>query len=423
MSAESVINPLNAFDPFDPEVIESPWDFFAALRREAPLYELPNKAYYIISRYDDVQRAAMDTDTFSSNLVAVLLQDSGEAAPQFLNMANDTGGDEEGAQAGDALAIADPPVHTRQRKVSNRAFTPRRVALMEEEITSLVSTLIDQFIDTGFCDWVSALAVPLPMTIIVRMLGLPEADIPQLKLWSDHAVAILSGVNTPDELAEHGLQALNMSEYLTQKVAILRSQPNEGVISDLIRESESEEGSVNSNEIVSIVMQLVTAGNETTTSLIGSALWHMLKTPHLQQQLREQPEAIETFIEEVLRLETPLFGHFRLVKKDTTIDGKPLPAGSRVMLSWASANRDERKFNVPATLDLQREKPRSHVAFGYGIHHCIGAALARLEARIAIEIILARTSDIRLSTDNDFRHVKSLMVRSLETLNIEFDQQ
>lgn len=412
------------FDPFDPEVIESPWEFFEALRREAPLYELPNKAYYLISRNEDVMRAVMDTDTFSSNLVAILLQDSAEDAPQFINLVNpdNKNNDDTGPlQSADALAIADPPAHTRQRRVSNRAFTMRKVGAMEDHIRRLAHELLDPILLRGHCDWVKEFSVPLPMTIIVRLLGLAEADIPQLKIWSDHSIALLNGINSSEEFMQHGIAAAQMMEYLAQQVDRAKQNPGEDVIGNLIKESALDAQALSRNEIVSILTQLLTAGNETTTSLIGSAVMLMLKTPGLQQKLREHPEQIETFIEEALRLESPFHGHFRLVKKDTQIAGQPLPAGSRVMLLWSSANRDEHAFPCSHQLDMQRDKPRAHLSFGYGIHHCIGASLARSEARIALETLLMKTRDIRFSPDNDFRHVPSLMVRGLQKLNLELE--
>lgn len=418
MQPSSAIQALSEINPFDAEVIESPWEFFEALRREAPLYEMPNKAYYVISRYEDVMRAVMDTDTFSSNLVAVLMQQDCDGPLAFLDMGVGGQQDENGPGVVDVLAIADPPEHTVQRRASNRAFTLRRVAQMEADIRQLAESLTDQFIAEGRCDWVQALAVPLPMTIIVRLLGLPEADIPQLKRWSDHSVALLSGVNTEAELIEHGLQIMHMVTYLDQQVERIANDGTDGVIRDLLDASDAEH--LSQRQITSILVQLITAGNETTTSLISSAMHVMLKTPGLQQQLRAHPDQIDTFIEEALRLESPFYGHFRLVKKDTQVQGKPLPAGSRVMLLWASANRDGAQFSQQDTVDMQRAKPRSHLAFGYGIHHCIGAALARAEARIAFETILRRTQHIQLAEDNDFQHLHSLFVRSLKRLNVEF---
>jgi cytochrome P450 len=411
---------LAEFDPFDPEVIENPYAFFAALRREAPLYELPNKAYYLISRHEDVTRAVMDIETFSSNLVAVLMADQSDGSPQLLNMAGMSAGDPDAPA--DALAIADPPAHTRQRRVSNRAFTMRNVASMEDDIRKLANQLLDPVLARGKCDWVKDFAIPLPMTMIVRLLGLPMEDLPRLKNWSDCAIGVLSGLRRSEEVAANALELTKMVEYITVQLDLAKQNPREGVISDLVRASEADSESLSRGELISIIAQLITAGNETTTSLIGTAVMRMLRTEGMQQTLREEPEKIPAFIEETLRLDTPLKGHFRLVKKDTEVAGKPLPSGSRVMLLWASANRDDREYPAADQFDLGRfSKPSVHFSFGYGIHHCLGAALGRAETRIALETLLARTKQIELGPDNDFHHVPSLLVRSLRKLDLHIE--
>ena len=292
---------------------------------------------------------------------------------------------------------------------------------MQDDIRALVNELLEPILSRGQCDWVKEFAVPLPMTIIIQLLGLPLEDLPQLKVWSDLAISLLSGINTADELVQKGVEVAKILDYLAEQVEIAKLNPREGVISDLIRESADDSEALSHKEIVAILVQVLTAGNETTTSLISSAMMLMLKTPGMQQQLREHPDRIEAFLEEVLRLETPLLGHFRLVKNDTQVGGRDLPAGSRVMLLWASANRDEEAFTSPDVIDLERSKRRAHLGFGHGLHLCIGAALARMEARIALETLLARTRHIALAPHNDFRHVPSLMVRGLRELTLQVE--
>lgn len=229
-------------NPFEREVVESPWEFFDLLREQSPVYQLPNKAYYLVSRYEDVMQAVMDTETYSSNLVSVLMTGAGaNDSPDMLNLSGGEGGD---ARATDVLAIADPPQHTRQRRVANRAFTLRRVKKMEATIRALSHSLIDQFKHPEV-DWVHSFAIPLPMTIIIELLGFPLEDMPKLKRWSDASVALLSGINSAEEFGR--------------------------------------------DEIVSMLVQLLSAGNETTASLIGSAMWLLLQDSDLQAQLRQFP--------------------------------------------------------------------------------------------------------------------------------------
>jgi len=405
---------LADLDPFDPDVVQEPHEFFAALRREAPLYRLPNGAYSLISRYRDVRDAALNPEVFSSNLVAVMMQ--GVEQPELLTF--------EGASAArvDVLATADPPVHARQRKLSNRAFSMRRVAALEPAIRALAESLVGAILPhggarSGAADWVREVAVPLPMTVIAGLIGLPGEDIPQLKRWSDHAIAILSGTNTPAQLAEHTAQVGQLAAYFGERVADAARAPKDDVLGDLVRATDGSEA-LTREEIVAILLQLLTAGNETTTSLIGSALRLLLQNPEVEARIRTDSALLEPFLEEVLRLESPLHGHFRLVRRDTEVAGVPLPQGGRVMLLWGAANRDGDEFPNPDAIDLARPNARAHLGFGLGLHHCIGAALARLEARVVFETLLARTRALRLA-DGKLVHVPSLLVRSLVSLPVE----
>ena len=402
---------LADFDPLSPDVVQEPHAFYAALRREAPLYRLPNGAYSLISRYRDVRDAAMNPEVYSSNLVAVLLQ--GAELMAF-----------EGGSTGtmDALATADPPLHARQRKLSNTAFSMRRVAALEPAIRALAESLVGAILPHGgarwrSADWMREVAVPLPMTVIAGMIGLPSEDIPQLKRWSDAAVGLLSGLNTPAQLAEHVTQVGELTAYFFQRVDEAARAPKDDVLGDLVHACAGSEA-LTREEVVSILLQILTAGNESTTSLIGSALRLLLENPAVEVRVRADRALLEPFIEEALRLESPFHGHFRLVRRDTEVAGLPLAKGSRVMLLWGAANRDADEFPNPDAIDLARRNARAHLGFGFGIHHCIGAALARLETRVALETLLTRTSAIR-RVEGKLTHVPSLLVRCLTALPVE----
>lgn len=406
---------LADFDPFDPAVVKEPHAFYAALRRQAPLYRLPNGAYSLISRYADVRDAAMKPEVYSSNLVAVLME--GMERPELLAFAGNAP-----TSAVDALAIADPPVHTHQRKLANKAFSMRRVAALEPSVRALAESLVDAILPQegarwSTADWMRDVAVPLPMTVIAGLIGLPSGDIPQLKRWSDSAVALLSGVNTSAQLAEHAREVGELTAYFDRRVEEAAHAPKDDVLGDLVRACEGAEA-LTGEEVVSILLQILTAGNESTTSLIGSALWLLLENPDVEARLRADRALLEPFIEEALRLESPFHGHFRIVRRDTEIAGQPLPAGSRVMLLWGSANRDADEFPNPDGVDLARPNGKAHLAFGIGIHHCIGAALARLETRVVLETLLARTRAFR-RCEGKLEHVPSMLVRCFTALPIE----
>lgn len=403
---------LTRFDPLGDAVVQEPADFYAALRAEAPLFQLPN-GVHVISRFEDVKRATLDTDTFSSNLVAIIMSGSGRAEDsQVLELSSGR------EQPTDVLAIADPPQHTRHRKVTNRAFTPRRVAAFEPRIRELADSLVEDYVSRGGGDWVADVAVPLPMTIIVELLGLPPGDTGYLKDLSDAAVATLSGINTEAQMLEHSIKVQEMLRYMGQRFDEAVLAPGDSVLGDLAVAAQEEGEFFTREGVMGMLLQLLTAGNESTASLIGSAMLLLLRDDALQRRLRDDPLLIEAFIEETLRLESPFKGHFRITRKDTQVGGVPLAAGSRVMLLWGSANRDETAFDDPPRVDLSRQPLRTHMAFGYGIHQCIGAPLARAEARIAIETVLARTDWLRLAPGNDFAYIPSLLVRGLRELRV-----
>src|SRR5215510_1760535 len=310
---------LASFDPFSLDVVQEPHAFYAALRREAQLYR-----------------------------------------PELLSL---TGAAATGAV--DALAIADPPVHGRQRKLSNKAFSMRRVAALEPAIRALAESLVGAILPPRGARWSSAefmreVAVPLPMTVIAGLIGLPDEDIPQLKQWSDSAVALLSGVNTPAQLANHAGEVAQLIAYFGLRVDEAARAPGDDVLGDLVRACEGSEA-LTRDEVIAILLQILTAGNESTTSLIGSALWLLLENPDVEARLRADRTQVEAFIEEALRLESPFHGHFRLVRCDTEVAGRPLPKGSRVMLLWSAANRDGDEFANPDAIDLARRNGRAHL--------------------------------------------------------------
>ena len=405
-------------NPFSPEVIASPWEFFAQLRERAPVYALPNNAYYLVSRYQDVKVIALDTETYSSNLVSVMLSTNADNAagkpPEMLNL---SGGKGQKAQATDVLAIADPPQHTRQRRVANRAFTMRRVANMEQRIAALCHELLSDIKSEEF-DWVKQFAAPLPLIIIMELIGFPLADREKLKRWSDASVALLSGINTAEELVAHGEQINQLIAYLAEHYDRAFESPGDNLLGDLIVESKLDDQQFGRDEIVSMLVQLLSAGNETTASLVGSGMLMLCQDQSLQHELRQNPDKISAFVEEVLRLESPFHGHFRLVKKDHVLHGVELKAGDRLMLMWSSTGRDAEQFEAPLTVKLDRQKPKSHLAFGYGIHHCIGAALSRAEARIAFETVLVNSKNVELNPIESVSYIPSLFIRSLEKLDI-----
>ena len=405
---------LASFDRYASDTLENPYAFYAALRREAPVHRDAKTGTFWVSRHEDLRRVVMSPETYSSNLVAVLFsrEDSG---PEVVRLSS------HGPKPVDVLATVDAPSHTRQRKLVNPAFAPRRVAALEPAVRQLAQELIEPLARRGHTDWMEELARPLTMTLIADLLGLPRADIPRLRSWSDDGSSILSGINTAQELARYGRSVMEFNRYLAARFDDASGDTRDDVLGTLVRATTARNEALSTDEVVAILLQLVIAGNESTASLIGSAARLLLEHPQLEARLRRDPSLIPSFIEEALRLESPFQAHFRLVQSDTKLADVMLPAGSQLMLLWGSGNRDERVFSRPDEVDLERESLRAHLGFGMGIHHCIGAALARLEARVALETLLVSTKTIRMDPAHPIRHRPSVHMRQLESLPLELE--
>jgi cytochrome P450 len=361
---------------------------------------------------EDVRHVVRHPELFSSNIVAIVTGIMPEIRAER----------ERGGGLVDVLATADPPVHGRQRRLANVAFNVRRVAERAPAIRALAEELVDGFSDAPRVELMSAFAVPLPLMVIADFLGLPRADAPHLGRWSDHGVAALSGLATPAELVEHAGAMAEMSQYLAARARAEQANPGNGFLGDLVRARGDGDEHLSFDEIVATLSQLVIAGNESTASLIGSAVRLLAEDPVLTARLRATPDRIPAFIDETLRLESPFQGHFRVARTDTELGGVPIPQGARLMVCWASANRDERAFACPESIDLERANAKEHVAFGEGIHFCLGAPLARLEAGIALETLLARFRDLRLVAGFVPRYVPSFFIRRLAALELELDR-
>jgi cytochrome P450 len=347
---------LRKFDPIQSETIECPYAFHRALRQEAPVHQLPGACYYVVSRFADIQHVVMHPELFSSNLMATLMaRPDGGAAMLDIRA--------QGHEQVDALALADPPVHTRQRKLVNKAFNVRRIAALEPAIRVLANRLVDGFAVRGRVEWMEQFAVPLPLTVIADLLSLPRADLDRLRLWSDGGAQLFSGVNTAEEFAELNRQMADFHQYLAEQFVRHCRKPGDDLIGDLVRATQDPAESLTHAEAVAILVQLVSAGNETTTSLIGAAVQRLLSERGALAAVRRDRSILANFIEETVRLESPFYGHFRVVMRDTVLGGVPLAAGARLMLLWSSGNRDEAQFRDADRFDPERANLASGRAF------------------------------------------------------------
>lgn len=399
-------------DPFSPAALEDPYPLYDRLRDEAPVWEVPDTGLHLVTGHDQILSVVNDPETYSSRLVALLLA-GGEGVTLV------EGGEAMGPA--DVLAVSDPPDHTRHRRLTRPAFSERRITALEPEIRTTVEGALGAAVESGTAEWMGAVASLLPVTMIARVLGLPDDDVPRLKAWSDAGVELLGGVASPERMDELLRTTGGFLTYCAAQVDRGRGPGAHGVIADLGR--AVDDGTISTDEATAMVLQLVIAGAESTASLIGSAVRILAERPGLQTELRQGPERIPEFVEEALRRESPFRGHFRVTTRDTTLAGVALPQGSRLMLMWGSANRDPGEHACPGSVDLDRPNPRGHFGFGWGLHFCIGAPLARLQARVALETLLAGTEHFELAVDAEApRHVPSLFVRRLAHLHLRLDR-
>ncbi len=399
------------FDPFSAQTIENPYPFYEALRDEAPLFKPKGANCYYLSRYEDIKQVAMDPDRFSSNIVAILLAGgSGRLStfvPPQLPMAPP-----------DVLALQDPPIHRVQRKIATAGLGKGFVEALEPRVRELVDQRMDVVLSAGQVDWMDAFAFRIPIALALDILSIPDDDAMEVKAWADEAISLLSGVNTRWELARKVWNGFGFFKWcrVQFREAEGRESPPGSMMAALI--DAVRQGTMSRREAAATVLQIIIAGSDSSASLMGSMVRLLAQNPGVQEELRSHPELIPAFVEETLRLESPFQGHFRKTKVPVELHGQELPPNARVMLLWASGNRDPRKWPNAAEIDLRREGPRQHLGFGYGIHLCLGAPIGRMEGRIALEQLLERTDWVELA-GNDFPHRKSVFVRTLERLPIK----
>jgi cytochrome P450 len=388
-------------DPFSSSVLDDPYDTYARWRTEGPVHTVPELGIHLVLSHSAVVEAVARTDDFSNNLTAFFMID--DTGKQVLVDATGGGGI-------DVLATADEPVHGQQRKSLNRPFGVPRMAGLEPKVRTMVSELLGRAVPNRRFDWVDAVASLLPIRAIALLLGLPDEDSPQLKFWSDEGIELLSGF--ADAARLHGCMA-HVEEFTRYLATKLETPAPDAVIATIA--AAMARGEYDRDNATAMLVQLVGAGSDSTSGLTGSCALALARDPQLQQRLRDEPACVPPFVEEVLRLETPFRGHFRHVLRDTEIGDVPVRAGERLLLVWAAANRDPAVYERPDEIDLERDT-RTHLGFGWGIHHCIGAPLARLEARVAVEELLASTRDVALDPNATPRWVRSLFLRRLAEL-------
>ncbi|MDH3753132.1 MAG: cytochrome P450 [Acidimicrobiia bacterium] len=405
-------------DIFDPATMENWYPTYDLLREQCPVYEVPGKNQFFVTRYDDLTAVLRDTTLFrrGGGSAAVLMKNP-EATRIY---------EEKGWPRWQPLAT-EPPLHRRYRELVDPWFSVAGSETRRPLITGLGNDLLDAWIDDGEVEYVSQFALPLPVAVITLLLGFPLSDIEQLKEWSEAWVMPFAGGLAPDDEIHVAEKGVEFQHYIAGTIAEKRRKPGDDVISHLTTamfdDPAGRPRALTDHEIIGIIDHLYIGGNETTTFALTSGLWLLVRHPEVEAALRADPSLVRRFVDEVVRLESPTQGLYRQVAADTELHGCPIPKGAAVHLRYAAANRDPRAFPDPTSIDLARPNGHRHVAFSLGETHCPGAGLSRLEQTIATEAILRRIQNITFApARNDFSHHRNFTLRALKELHIEFDR-
>lgn len=419
---------LDDFGLFDPTIQQCPHAYYAKMQQEAPVFAAatPGAELYLITRYDDVVEVVRDTDTFSSQF-----DTSSHMSSELAKRMADLYRIEGGYPPVRTMLTADPPAHTRFRRLISKAFTPKVIADLEPTIRDITTGLIDAMLaataDGSSLDFVEAFAVPLPVTVIAKALNVPDDRLADFKRWSDASIAGIGTNISIDERLEAEREVIEFQKYFAHQLESRETSPQDDLLTNLLnaRINRDEDGIGDAEadhltmaEMLSIIQQLLVAGNETTTKMLTEMMRLLGEHPGEWQHLREDPERARSIIEETLRISTPVQGMFRVVRHDTTVAGVDIPAGARVVAMYSAANRDPSVFDGPQSFCPERDGATDHLAFGRGIHYCVGAALARLEGKVALEELARRLSSFELDPANAFEYHPSFMLRGLKRLDV-----
>lgn len=406
------------FYPLSAGNFRQPYRYYRLLRDDYPLYHMASEGFFILSRYEDITRYCKETELLSNKLVEILAtgrpKPPGKKGPSAVERLG-----EWGILPVDVLALQDPPVHTAERKIGHSGFNAHSVRALEAEVETLCDEMMAEFLPHGRVEFVQDFAWRLPMRLIIRYLGLPEDDFEQIKQWCVDGIRSLSGTASRSEQIAIAASSAQFMRYLWHQYRRISRQGGDSFTALLARQANDPDSIMTDQRAVATLLQLLIAGSDSSASSMASAIKVMVENPALEQRLRQRPEDIPLFIEEVFRTESAFQGHFRLTTRPCVIHGVELPAASRIFMLWASGNRDERFWGDDAdSFNMDRANVKKHLTFGHGIHACIGRELARMEIRIVISKLLANIEQLAIVGDTPYE--ANLFARTLTRLPLAF---
>lgn len=413
--------PLDQINSFDPDVLQDPYPYFSRLRDEAPVYRDPKTGIVSVSTYDLIMEVNRQPMVFSNDFSAQLRSGSTAAIDADELAILNTG-----YTPVNTMLTADPPAHTRYRKLAGKAFTFKRVEGMVDYIAQMTHDLIDTFIKDGECEFKGAFANQLPMTVIADALGVPRSDMDRFHLWSEAFVAQLGGISDKATRLDAARKIVEFQHYFVEKIEEKRKNPTDDVISDLVHADLAEEGDTHKltyAELLSILQQLLVAGNETTAHSLTAGLYYLISNPDQMAKVQADRSLVPGFVEETLRFLTPSNNMWRVATQDAQVGGFEIKKGEMILVRYGSGNRDEGHFANANAFDVTRPNVREHLAFGAGIHTCLAAPLARKEMNTAFPILLDRLKNVRLQEGrNTFRYSPNILLRGVLELHVSFDK-
>jgi cytochrome P450 len=423
---------------FDEETNNCPYPAYQVMRDEIPVWKDPSTGFFVLTRYDDIRAAVLDPKRFTNRPGstagttekalktegldperAKLMLDAAEQGEELRQLY-----EERGWVTAETLDGLDEPEHMQRRRLLEYAFRPAQIKALDPFIEELANRLLDGFMEDGRCDWVSQFAIPLPNYVIGRQMGVPEADMPMVQKWTEAWVQRLGLMQTPAERRWSAEQEIEAQHYFQAIFERLRENPDGSVLSDIVNTEIPEWGRpMNDNELHSELMaDFWVGGSETTRNSISGGMRLLIENPDLWDEVSSDPEKhLPALVEEILRLEAPVGGLLRETAVDVELHGVTIPAGSTVIVRFAAGNRDERHFECPAEVKLDRPRPKSHLTFSTGSHHCLGAHLARAEIYYVFKVLMERVERVWYIEDaNDFSYHSNYFLRALKELHIGF---
>jgi cytochrome P450 len=390
----------------DGDVIDDPYPFYRRLQGEAPVWRVPTTDVFVVSTYPLVAEAAARVEDFSSHMRHLLYRNE-SGIPDRLSF---------GDAGADALATADPPAHKAHRDVVFSELVSKRMETLEPDIAELTEKCVGSISDSSI-DFMADIGNVIPINVMTRLIGFRDGNAQELFEAAVESTSMLGATLTRAELEDHIVRTLEIEAWIGRELEGAADDTNDVILGAVAR--GVDRGVFTHQEGTVVLHTLLSAGGESTTSLLGNAVRILAERPELQSRLRSAPELIPAFIEEALRLESPFRFLLRTTAHDTSLGDVAIPEDATVLLLWGAANRDPATFENSDDIILDRKVPRRHVAFGRGIHHCVGAPLARLEARIVLTSFLEQTEMFSLDPDNPPRWVQSLMIRRHDRLAIK----